>query len=86
MVYDEDSDSVDVLGMSSADVDSMIASVNNIVEGLGCGFGGGSCLSMPLNWAPLAPGSAPTIFGFPAGILDPSTGIPIFSGINWVGL
>jgi hypothetical protein len=54
------------------------------VEGLGCGFGGGSCLSLPLNWAPLAPGTAPTALGFPLGSLTPSTGLPIFSGLTGI--
>lgn len=43
-------------------------------------------MSLPLNWAPLAPGSAPTAFGFPLGELSPSTGLPIFSALTGVPL
>lgn len=34
----------------------------NIADGLSCGFGGGSCISSPMNWAPLAPGNDPVLF------------------------
>lgn len=37
---------------------------------------------MPLNWAPLAPGSVPTVLGYPMGMLTPSTGLPILSGMT----
>lgn len=42
------------------------------MDGLACGFGGGSCMSFPINWAPLAPGSQPVAFGTPLGLLSPS--------------
>ena len=48
-------------------VDKMSQAADVIASGLSCGFGGGSCMSFPLNWAPLAPGSAPSVFGMPIG-------------------
>lgn len=39
-------------------------------------------MSFPLNWAPLAPGSVPTLFGIPLGTLTPATGIPQFSSLT----
>lgn len=58
----------------------------NLLDGLSCGFGGGSCLNFPLNWAPLAPGSSPTLFGIPIlpNLMTPSAGLPIFSGLTGV--
>lgn len=54
-----------------------------IADWLSCGFGGGSCMSFPLNWAPLAPGSDPIIFGNPVGDgLKPEEGLPIFSALT----
>ena len=69
--------------MSNENVDKINSSIDTIVQGLGCGFGGGSCLSLPMNWAPLAPGSAPVVLGVPLGPLTPSTGLPVFSAINF---
>ncbi len=37
---------------------------------------------MPMNQAPLAPGSAPVIMGYPIGGLGPSTGYPVFSALT----
>ncbi len=36
-----------------------------IIDWFGCWFGWGSCIASPLNWAPLAPWSDPTLFWFP---------------------
>ncbi len=44
---------------ATANIESMM---QEFFDGLSCGFGGGSCMSFPINWAPLAPGSAPSIF------------------------
>lgn len=77
--------SIDISGLSSSNVDAINNGIDTIVRGLGCGFGGGSCLSLPLNWAPLAPGSAPVAFGFPLAPLTPYSGIPAFSAVTWCG-
>ncbi|HRI35733.1 MAG TPA: hypothetical protein PK765_01345 [bacterium] len=76
--------SFEINALGEGGFDSLNEKIDNIVEGLGCGFGGGSCLSLPLNWAPLAPGTAPSILGFPGGPLIPETGIPIFSGLTGI--
>ena len=39
-------------------------------------------MSFPINWAPLAPGSAPVVFGYPLSSLVPSTGMPVFSAMT----
>ncbi|MCH8518895.1 VCBS repeat-containing protein, partial [Candidatus Gracilibacteria bacterium] len=80
-----DGGAVDLMGMVdmiNGMVDEMLGQLDDLIEGLSCGFGGGSCISMPLNWAPLAPGSVPTLFGMPMGALTPSTGVPVFSGLT----
>lgn len=82
--YDNTSGGMSVDGLSSGNVEAIEASIDEIVQGLGCGFGGGACISMPFNWAPLAPGSSPSILGFPADSLVPSTGFPIFSALTGV--
>jgi hypothetical protein len=65
-------------------VDKMSEAADMIANGLSCGFGGGSCMSFPINWAPLAPGSVPSVFGQPLGSLKVSTGIPVFAGMTWM--
>lgn len=37
---------------------------------------------MPLNWAPLAPGTAPSAMGYPLTSLKPGTGLPAFSALT----
>lgn len=70
------------LWFDTAAVEELANMAENLVNGLRCGFGWGSCMSFPINWAPLAPGSAPTVFGIPLGLLTPATGIPLFSAIT----
>ena len=73
---------IDLSGMSSANIDSINSGIDTIVQGLGCGFGGGSCLALPMNWAPLAPGSAPVVMGTPISPLKVDTGRPVFSALT----
>lgn len=54
------------IGFDEEAVDSMLDSVEELLVGLSCGFGGGGCMNFPLNWAPLAPGSSLSIMGIPA--------------------
>lgn len=70
------------IGLSDQSISEISTIAQNLADGLSCGFGGGSCMSFPINWAPLAPGSVPSIFGMPLGKLTPSTGIPIFSSLT----
>lgn len=80
--YDFGTNTVSLDGLTSGNVETIEAGIDEIVAGLGCGFGGGACISMPFNWAPLAPGSSPTVMGFPASSLVPSTGFPVFSALT----
>lgn len=64
----------------TANIESMM---QDFFDGLSCGFWWGSCMSFPINWAPLAPGSAPSIFWYPIAPLIPETGIPLFSSLTW---
>jgi len=56
----------------------------NLASWLSCWFGWGGCMSFPMNWAPLAPGSAPVVFWYPLWNLTPSTGLPIFSWLTGI--
>jgi hypothetical protein len=51
----------------SENVNDVLDGVDTIMQWLSCGFGWGWCIATPLNWAPLAPGGDPTLFGYPAG-------------------
>jgi len=72
-----------MIDMVNGMVDEMLWQLDELIAWLSCWFGGGSCISMPLNWAPLAPWSVPTLFGMPMWPLTPSTWIPVFSGLTW---
>lgn len=42
-------------------------------------------MSFPINWAPLAPGNDPVVFGMPIGDgFRVGEGIPIFSSLTWM--
>ena len=57
------------------------------MNGLSCGFGGGSCMSFPINWAPLAPGNDPVIFGVPVGDgMKVKEGLPILSALTAINV
>jgi len=73
-----------ITDISSEATDEIESQVDSFIKKLGCGFGGGACWSSPLNWAPLAPGSVPTVFGYPAGAMTPSTGLPVFSALTGI--
>ncbi len=64
-------------------IDEVSAGIDELIQWLSCGFGGGSCFANPLNWAPLAPGNDPTLFGIPIGDgLHVNEGVPIFSALT----
>jgi len=68
-------------------VDEISDQLDTVIEWFSCGFGGGSCIATPLNWAPLAPGWDPTLFGFPIGDgLKVNEGIPIFSALTGINI
>lgn len=79
VAYNPNRGSIEIGGLSSGNVEAINGQIDELVRGLGCGFGGGACLSMPMNWAPLAPGTTPSIMGFPLATLGTDTGFPIFS-------
>jgi len=67
--------------------DDILNHIDVILAGFSCGFGWGGCISTPLNWAPLAPGSDPTLFGMPIGDgLHVNEWLPVFSGLTWIGI
>ncbi len=55
------------IGLSPQASRDILAISENLANGLSCGFGGGGCMSFPMNWAPLAPGNDPVVFGNPVG-------------------
>lgn len=58
-----------------------------IADGLSCGFGGGSCMSFPINWAPLAPGNDPVVFGYPVGDgFKVNEGLPVLSALTAINV
>ncbi|MBW7954446.1 VCBS repeat-containing protein [Candidatus Gracilibacteria bacterium] len=81
---DDEDDFMNNLDKINNNVDDILVDVDTILAGLSCGFGGGGCISSPINWAPLAPGNDPTLFGLPIGDgLHVGEGLPIFSAMNW---
>lgn len=80
---DDDSDFMDALDQINQVVDDISEDIDEVIQGLSCGFGGGSCFANPLNWAPLAPGNDITLMGRPMGDgLHVNEGIPIFSALT----
>lgn len=68
-------------------VDTILDATQNLMDGLACWFGWGSCMSFPINWAPLAPGSDPAVFGMPVGdglLID--EWLPIFSALTAINV
>lgn len=58
-----------------------------LLDGLSCGFNSPSCVSMPLNWAPLAPWSDPTFMWKPIwDWLKIDEWIPVFSALTRIHL
>ncbi|MBP9779728.1 hypothetical protein KBD33_03855 [Candidatus Gracilibacteria bacterium] len=72
------------IGFDSKAVDNINSMVKDMQDGLACGFGGGSCMSFPINWAPLAPGQSPSVFGYPLNELIPGEGKTLMSGLTWM--
>jgi hypothetical protein len=77
----EDEDG-DFLSKMNEITDAIWKKIDFITKGLSCWFGWWSCIASPLNWAPLAPGSAPTLFWFPLWPLTPNTWVPVLSGLT----
>lgn len=57
--------------------------MQNLADGLSCGFGWGGCVSSPINWAPLAPGNDISVLGTPYGDgLKIDEWLPIFAALT----
>ncbi len=68
-------------------VDNIINATQDLMDGLSCGFGWWGCLNFPLNWAPLAPGTDPALFGNPIGDgLKVDEWIPVFSALTAINI
>jgi uncharacterized repeat protein (TIGR01451 family) len=64
-------------------IDDISEDIDELIEWLSCWFGGWGCIATPLNWAPLAPGNDPTLFGMPIwNGLKVWEGMPIFSALT----
>lgn len=67
------------------DVDEISDWIDDIVRWFWCWFGWWSCISMPLNWAPLAPWSDPTVLWYPVwDWLKVWEWLPFFSALTWL--
>ena len=65
-------------------ISDALDNAENFLDWLSCWFNNGSCLSLPLNRAPLAPGNDPTFMWIPIGDgLKVEEWLPIFSMITW---
>ena len=81
----EDDDLMSGLDKLNDKVDKISAWIDKIVKGLWCGFGWGSCLALPMNWAPLAPWNDPTLYGTPVwDWLKVWEWLPLFSSLTWL--
>ena len=66
-------------------IDHILTWVDNLIQWFSCWFGWGGCIATPLNWAPLAPGWDPTLFGTPIwDWLNIDEWIPVFSSLTWM--
>lgn len=66
-------------------VDSWLDNIQNFLNWLSCWFNNGSCISMPLNWAPLAPWNDPTFMWYPIwDWLYVWEWLPVFSSLTWL--
>lgn len=63
--YSSDEDFMWSLWSVDSFVEQMSDWIDHIMAWMSCWFGWGSCIWSPLNWAPLAPWSDPTLFWFP---------------------
>lgn len=80
------SGSVISIGLSPQAEKEIDSTLNNLADGLACGFGGGGCLATPINWAPLAPGNAISSLGEPQPKKpNVNQGLPIFAALTKLG-
>ncbi|EKE29579.1 MAG: hypothetical protein ACD_2C00141G0001 [uncultured bacterium (gcode 4)] len=81
--FDADDWEISLGGLNSANIDSINSSIDWLVNSMGCWFWWWACISVPMNWAPLAPGWSMTLFWMPVTtwiwLVGNSTALPIFS-------
>lgn len=65
MWISDDDDFMNNLDRINQTVEEWSAMLDTIMAWLSCWFWWGWCIATPLNWAPLAPGNDPTLFGMP---------------------
>ncbi len=83
--FNDNEDFLSNLDKLNDTVDDIVGWMQALIDGFSCGFWGGSCLSLPMNWAPLAPWNDPTLFWVPVGDgLNIDEWIPIFSLFTWM--
>lgn len=87
---DYNEDNWDLLGSLNNFTDSSMKTLNwveKMINWLGCWFGNASCIASPLNWAPLASGSDPTLFWCPVwDWLNVWEWLPILSLFTWLNI
>jgi len=84
--YNWSSWEVEMWWLNVSNFDQINSTIDTVVNWLGCGFWWWGCITTPLNWAPLAPGSSPTIFGIPVApnmMLPWWSWLPVFSMLYW---
>jgi len=75
---------LDNLGKINENTDLYLNDIKKVEDWFSCGFWSQWCIASPMNWAPLAPGSDPTLFGKPIwDWLKIDEWIPIFSAMTW---
>lgn len=84
--YDATSWDVSESWLNAANIDAINSFADTALKWFWCWFGWGTCMSMPLNRAPLAPGSSATAFWNPVSpsLMAPSSWLPIFSALTWM--
>lgn len=65
--YDDEDGLLNFQDDISQVVDELSGQLDFLIKWFSCGFGWGSCIASPLNWAPLAPGNDPTFMWIPIG-------------------
>lgn len=84
--FNDNEDFLWSLDTINATVDDIVGGMDALMRWFSCGFGGWSCLSLPMNWAPLAPWNDPVLFGMPVGDgLSTFEWLPAFSAVTMCG-
>lgn len=76
---------VEMTWLNVSNLDMIDSVIDTVVNWLGCWFWWWACITSPLNRAPLAPWSSPTLFWEPVSpwLMSPSAWYPLFSALTW---